>query len=83
MFYYVAFLELGTERLVEGGAIPQSKIREWADDAGLTEDQRDEFILIIMGVDLEYREWLESKRKKRQLETEQTTRGQKRQPRKR
>lgn len=64
-FYLQAFNELNTERLNTGfgiGEIPNSKIKEYGRDEGLSEEMCKTLVIIIRIMDQAFRKWHEPKK---------------------
>lgn len=59
--YYLAFADLGSCRYFEGGQIPWVAVREYCDEHGLDEDQRQTLFEVISVVDIWFLEFVEAR----------------------
>lgn len=65
-FYYAAFSELDTERIngMALGAIPRSKIKDYAEELELDERETEAFIYVISHLDIHFRQRANEKSEK-------------------
>jgi hypothetical protein len=63
--YYFAFVDLGSCRFYEGGEIPWTALREYADEYDLDEDQRVILYQVIRSVDIWFLKEIEERAEKK------------------
>jgi hypothetical protein len=63
--YYFAFLDLGSCRYYEGGEIPWTALKAYADEYDLDEDQRVILYNVIRSVDIWFLEQVEKRAEKK------------------